>query len=87
VRSTQSIPGIRSDYNVVESFGCPLPVVVNEALTFAGPGAGTVTAKVTQNGWAWVRSQRGEDLHLPLDSITLEKLLDEDDPLSVIMSD
>nr|XP_016924909.1 uncharacterized protein LOC108005980 [Drosophila suzukii] len=29
----------------------------------------------------------GEDLHLPLDSITLEKLLDEDDPLSVIMSD
>ncbi|XP_016961291.1 nuclear pore complex protein Nup133 [Drosophila biarmipes] len=54
VRSTQSIPGIRSDYNVVESFGCPLPVVVNEALTFAGPGAGTVTAKVTQNGWAWV---------------------------------
>ncbi|KAI8045319.1 nuclear pore complex protein Nup133 [Drosophila gunungcola] len=54
VRSTQSIPGIRSDYNVVESFGCPLPVVVNEALTFAGSGAGTVTAKVTQNGWAWV---------------------------------
>ncbi|XP_016974510.1 nuclear pore complex protein Nup133 [Drosophila rhopaloa] len=54
VRSTQSIPGIRSDYNVVESFGCPLPVVVNEALTFSGSGAGTVTAKVTQNGWAWV---------------------------------
>nr|ABL84948.1 Nup133 [Drosophila simulans] len=54
VRSTQSIAGIRSDYNSVESFGCPLPVVVNEALTFAGPGAGTVTAKVTQNGWAWV---------------------------------
>ncbi|EDX13965.1 GD20974 [Drosophila simulans] len=32
VRSTQSIAGIRSDYNSVESFGCPLPVVVNEAL-------------------------------------------------------
>ncbi|KAH8278396.1 hypothetical protein KR018_002289 [Drosophila ironensis] len=54
VRSTQSIPGIRSDYNVVESFGAPLPVVVNEALTFAGTGAGVVTAKLAQNGWAWV---------------------------------
>ncbi|KAH8382783.1 hypothetical protein KR009_005236 [Drosophila setifemur] len=54
VRSTQSIPGIRSDYNVVEIFGCPLPVVVNEALTFAGAGTGTVSAKVSQNGWAWV---------------------------------
>ncbi|XP_017082758.1 nuclear pore complex protein Nup133 [Drosophila eugracilis] len=54
VRSTQSIPGIRSDYNLVESFGCPLPVVVNEALTFSGHGSDTVTAKVTQNGWAWV---------------------------------
>ncbi|KAH8251892.1 hypothetical protein KR038_010693 [Drosophila bunnanda] len=54
VRSTQSIPGIRSDYNVVESFGCPLPVAVNEALTFPGSGAATITAKVAQNGWAWV---------------------------------
>ncbi|KAH8330617.1 hypothetical protein KR067_005786 [Drosophila pandora] len=54
IRSTQSIPGIRSDYNVVESYGCPLPVVVNEALTFAGAGSATVTAKVAQNGWAWV---------------------------------
>lgn len=32
--------------------------MVNEALTFAGPGAGTVTAKVTQNGWAWVIYQQ-----------------------------
>ncbi|SPP87767.1 nuclear pore complex protein Nup133 [Drosophila guanche] len=54
VRSTQSIPGIRSDYNVVESFGFPLPVVVNEALTFVGAAAGSVSAKVAQNGWAWV---------------------------------
>ncbi|XP_022210631.2 nuclear pore complex protein Nup133 [Drosophila obscura] len=54
VRSTQSIPGIQSDYNVVESFGFPLPVVVNEALTFVGSAAGTVSAKVAQNGWAWV---------------------------------
>ncbi|EDW82956.1 uncharacterized protein Dwil_GK22571 [Drosophila willistoni] len=54
VRSTQSIPGIRSDYNAVESYGCPLPVVVNEALTFAGALPGTVSAKVSQNGWAWV---------------------------------
>ncbi|XP_017149323.1 nuclear pore complex protein Nup133-like isoform X2 [Drosophila miranda] len=53
-RSTQSIPGIRSDYNVVESFGFPLPVVVNEALTFVGSAAGAVSAKVAQNGWAWV---------------------------------
>ncbi|XP_016960003.1 uncharacterized protein LOC108031273 isoform X1 [Drosophila biarmipes] len=29
----------------------------------------------------------GEDFHLPLDSITFEKLSDEDDPLPVIMSD
>ncbi|XP_037716626.1 uncharacterized protein LOC119551373 [Drosophila subpulchrella] len=29
----------------------------------------------------------GEELHLPLDSITFEKLVDEEDPLSVIMSD
>ncbi|XP_033252784.1 nuclear pore complex protein Nup133-like [Drosophila miranda] len=53
-RSTQSIPGIRSDYNVVESFGFPLPVVVNEALTFVGSAVGAVSAKVAQNGWAWV---------------------------------
>ncbi|XP_033243531.1 nuclear pore complex protein Nup133-like [Drosophila miranda] len=53
-RSSQSIPGIRSDYNVVKSFGFPLPVVVNEALTSVGSAAGTVSAKVAQNGLAWV---------------------------------
>ncbi|XP_017856219.1 PREDICTED: nuclear pore complex protein Nup133 [Drosophila arizonae] len=52
--TTQSIPGIRSDYNVVESYGHALPVAVNEALTFAGPNASTVSAKITQGGWAWV---------------------------------
>ncbi|EDW59117.1 nuclear pore complex protein Nup133 [Drosophila virilis] len=52
--TTQSIPGIRSDYNVVESYGHALPVAVNEALTFAGPGASTVSAKITQSGWAWI---------------------------------
>lgn len=52
--TTQSIPGIRSDYNVVESYGHALPVAVNEALTFAGPNANAVSAKITQSGWAWV---------------------------------
>ncbi|KAM8703409.1 hypothetical protein ACLKA7_008085 [Drosophila subpalustris] len=52
--TTQSIPGIRSDYNVVESYGASLPVAVNEALTFAGPLASLVSAKITQSGWAWV---------------------------------
>ncbi|EDV94537.1 nuclear pore complex protein Nup133 [Drosophila grimshawi] len=54
-RSTsQSIPGIRSDYNVVEIFGNPLPVAVNEALTFTGTMGNTVSAKIAQNGYAWV---------------------------------
>ncbi|EDW30446.1 GL18034 [Drosophila persimilis] len=53
-RSSQSIPGIRSGYNVVKCFGFPLPVVVNEALTSVGSAAGTVSAKVAQNGLAWV---------------------------------
>ncbi|XP_034112581.1 nuclear pore complex protein Nup133 [Drosophila albomicans] len=52
--TTQSIPGIRSDYNVVESYGHALPVVVNEALTFAGQASNLVSAKITQSGWAWV---------------------------------
>ncbi|ALC47782.1 Nup133 [Drosophila busckii] len=52
--TTQSIPGIRSDYNVVEIFGQALPVAVNEALTFPGQAANTVSAKIAQNGWAWV---------------------------------
>ncbi|XP_030369788.1 nuclear pore complex protein Nup133 [Scaptodrosophila lebanonensis] len=53
IRSNQSISGIKSDYNVVESFGSPLPVAVNEALTFK-EGSCNVSAKCAQNGWAWV---------------------------------
>lgn len=54
-RSNQSIAGIRSDYNLVESYGFQLPVLVNEALTFNEKNQ-SVSVTCSQNGWAWVSS-------------------------------
>ncbi|XP_055904210.1 nuclear pore complex protein Nup133 [Eupeodes corollae] len=51
-RSTQSLAGIRSECNVVESFGFQLPVLVNEALTFSERNCG-VSINCSSNGWAW----------------------------------
>lgn len=52
-RSNQSVLGIRSDFNLVESYGLQLPVLVNEALTFSEKNQ-TVSVRCAENGWAWV---------------------------------
>lgn len=52
-RSTQSLQVIaKSEYNVVEPFGLPLPVLVNEALTFSERNI-IVSINCSGNGWAW----------------------------------
>ncbi|KAL9894750.1 LOW QUALITY PROTEIN: nuclear pore complex protein Nup133 [Glossina fuscipes fuscipes] len=51
-RSNQSIL-VRSDFNLVESYGLQLPVLVNEALTF-GEKSQHVSVNCAENGWAWV---------------------------------
>lgn len=57
-RSVQSQQIIaKSDGFVVESYGLPLPVLVNEALTFSERNA-AVTINCANNGWAWVRSSK-----------------------------
>lgn len=43
----------KSDGFIVESYGLPLPVLVNEALTFSERNA-AVTINCANNGWAWV---------------------------------
>lgn len=48
-QSTQVV--VRTDCNVVERFGFPLPVLVNEALTFSERNA--VSIQYSNNGWAW----------------------------------
>ncbi|XP_054725254.1 nuclear pore complex protein Nup133 [Anastrepha obliqua] len=52
-RSNPSIAGIRSEFNMVESFGFQLPVLVNEALTFNEKNQ-NVSVRCSPNGWAWV---------------------------------
>ncbi|XP_004536057.1 nuclear pore complex protein Nup133 [Ceratitis capitata] len=52
-RSNPSIVGIRSEFNMVESFGFQLPVMVNEALTFNEKNQ-NVSVRCAPNGWAWV---------------------------------
>ncbi|XP_037820765.1 nuclear pore complex protein Nup133 [Lucilia sericata] len=52
-RSNQSFMGIRSDFNLVESYGLQLPVLVNEALTFSEKNQ-SVSVRCSENGWAWV---------------------------------
>ncbi|XP_067617960.1 nuclear pore complex protein Nup133 [Eurosta solidaginis] len=52
-RSNPSIVGIRSEFNMVESFGYQLPVLVNEALTF-NENNQNVSVCCAPNGWAWV---------------------------------
>lgn len=42
----------RSDNNVVQPFGLPLPITVNEALTFSDRNS-TVSMNCSSNGWAW----------------------------------
>lgn len=54
-RSAQSQQIIaKTEGYVVESYGLPLPVLVNEALTFSERNA-SVTINCASNGWAWVR--------------------------------
>ncbi|XP_011189128.2 nuclear pore complex protein Nup133 [Zeugodacus cucurbitae] len=52
-RSNPSIIGIRSEFNMVESFGSQLPVLVNEALTFNEKNQ-NVSVRCAPNGWAWI---------------------------------
>lgn len=66
-RSVQSQQIIaKSDGFVVESYGLPLPVLVNEALTFSERNA-AVTINCANNGWAWVR----KDLCIVLSKVIL----------------
>ncbi|XP_037912863.1 nuclear pore complex protein Nup133 [Hermetia illucens] len=52
-RSNQSVQIVaRSEYNVVECYGQPLPVLVNEALTFSERNT-SVSINCNENGWAW----------------------------------
>ncbi|XP_050314136.1 nuclear pore complex protein Nup133 [Anthonomus grandis grandis] len=44
---------MKTPKNVVERFGLPVPVYVEEAFLFADKNA-TITAKVSENGYAWV---------------------------------
>lgn len=53
-RSNQSTHILsKTDNFVIESFGLPLPVLVNEALTFTERNA-TVSINCSNTGWAWV---------------------------------
>ncbi|XP_055389232.1 nuclear pore complex protein Nup133 [Condylostylus longicornis] len=57
-RSNQSLQIIaRSEYNVVENFGLPLPVLLNEALTFSERNS-SVSINCSENGWAWAVTGR-----------------------------
>lgn len=47
----------RSENNVVQPFGLPLPIIVNEALTFAERNS-SVSISCSNNGWAWAVSGR-----------------------------
>lgn len=63
-RSNQSVQIIAKSENfVVESFGMPLPVLVNEALTFSERSS-TVSINCSANGWAWVRAFSNPNLYL-----------------------
>lgn len=42
----------RSENNVAQSFGLPLPIIVNEALTFSDRNS-SVSINCSSNGWAW----------------------------------
>ncbi|GAB0092436.1 Nuclear pore complex protein Nup133 [Sergentomyia squamirostris] len=58
-RSNQTLQIIaKSDYNVVKTYGLPLPVLVNEALTFSDRNVLVSMNSSTRNGWAWVVSGR-----------------------------
>ena len=41
----------RSEYNLAESFGLPLPVQIQEALAFSDSA---ISVNCSSNGWAWV---------------------------------
>lgn len=58
-RSAQQQPQFhtKSDLLDVQSFGLPLPVLVNEALTFSDRHA-SVTIGCSENGWAWAVAGR-----------------------------
>lgn len=43
----------KSEYNILECYGLPLPVQVSEILTFAERNA-PVSINYSQNGWAWL---------------------------------
>lgn len=47
----------RSENNVAQSFGLPLPIVVNEALTFSERNT-AVSISCSENGWAWAVTGR-----------------------------
>uniref|UniRef100_A0A1B0CE80 Nucleoporin Nup133/Nup155-like N-terminal domain-containing protein n=1 Tax=Lutzomyia longipalpis TaxID=7200 RepID=A0A1B0CE80_LUTLO len=54
-RSNQTLQIIaKSDYNVVKTYGLPLPVLVNEALTFSDRNVLVSMNSSAKNGWAWV---------------------------------
>lgn len=48
----------KSELLAVQSFGLPLPVLVNEALTFGTGSAANVTIDCADNGWAWAVAGR-----------------------------
>lgn len=57
-RSAQSNQVIaRSENNVIQSFGLPLPISVNEALTFSDRNA-SVSVDCSEFGWAWAVCDR-----------------------------
>lgn len=43
----------KTQYNTVESYGQPLPVMVTEALTFAN-NTHRYSVNISKIGWAWV---------------------------------
>lgn len=47
----------RSENNVVQPFGLPLPIIVNEALTFSERNA-SVSISCSNSGWVWAVSGR-----------------------------
>lgn len=47
----------RSENNVAQPFGLPLPIIVNEALTFSERNS-AVSISCSDNGWAWAVSGR-----------------------------
>lgn len=48
----------KSELLAVQPFGLPLPVLVNEALTFGTGNAAHVTIDCAENGWAWAVAGR-----------------------------